>query len=61
MAIVFETQEEFERAVMEVVVRRAALTTSTSTVWTKDAYGNHPQRVVQDVEVFIQDSEGEVG
>lgn len=54
MAIVFETQEEFERAVMDVIMKRVGLTAITESVWVQD-FNGEDQRVIQDIEVIAFD------
>lgn len=60
MAIVFETQEEFERAVMDVILKRAGFTTATDGVWMNVDSASADCRVLTDVEVFVFDTKGEV-
>jgi len=59
MAIVFETQEDFERAVMEVVVNRVGFQITREGVWVDGSRGgNH--YVIKDLEIFTHDIKDEV-
>lgn len=59
MAIVFETQEDFERAVMEVIMKRVGFQIAREGVWVDGSRGgNH--YVIKDLEIFAHDIKGEV-
>jgi len=60
MAIVFETQEEFERAVMDVILKRVGFTTVTDGVWMNVDSVSAEYRVLTDVGVVVYDIKGEV-